>query len=74
MSTNILKKLVEQFAPETVKTQMKRIEEAASAERQARFERLAYEKALLDSLPRESAKGNGRGRLFGTETAVACIS
>ena len=74
MSTNILKKLVEQFAPETVKTQMKRIEEAASMERQGRFERLAYEKVLLESLPRESAKGNGKGRIFDTETAVACIS
>ena len=74
MSTNILKKLVEQFAPETVKTQLKRIDEAASMEREARSERLAYERALLESLPCESTKGNGKGRLFGTETAVACIS
>ena len=73
MSTNILKKLVEQFAPETVKTQMKRIDEAASVERQARFERTAYEKALLESLPRESVKGNGRNRLVVPEHETCII-
>jgi hypothetical protein len=58
MSTNILKKLVEQFAPETVKAQIADIEKVAKTERAARQERQWREQALLESL-----KHNGNGRV-----------
>ena len=77
MSTNILKKLVEQFAPETVRKEIDKIDAVAAMEREARYQRQSLEKSLLDSLERESRRGNGKGRIFGTESpaeTIACIS
>ena len=56
MSTNILKKLVEQFAPETVKNEIARCESAHAVEREARTERLCIEASLLESIERANAR------------------
>ncbi len=72
MSTNILKKLVEQFAPETVKEQLAKVEDAERAEREARLAKIERETDLLDMVlapevaRHESRRGLGRLRLNGT--------
>jgi hypothetical protein len=50
MSTNILKKLVEQFAPENIRNAVRDIETAAAMERDARAERLDRERCLLRAM------------------------
>jgi hypothetical protein len=71
MSTNILKKLVEQFAPETVRKQIRQIDEAAAVEREARFKRLCHEKHLLERLD-----GWPMSKQFATSSveAIACLA
>ena len=56
MSTNILKKLVEQFAPETVRKEIAEIDKVAAVEREARNERAARERGLLTRLERLAGK------------------
>jgi hypothetical protein len=71
MSTNILKKLVEQFAPETVINRIAGIEAAHAKEQEARFERLSREKDLLEyceKWPTTSALNKRPAE------AIACLS
>lgn len=71
MSPTILKKLVEQFAPETVKEKLAEIEHAERVERDARLTKIERETDLLDMVlapevaRHESRRGLGRLRLNG---------
>ena len=50
MSINLLKTVVERFAPETVKEELNKLDAIARREREARYERAYRTRELLKSL------------------------
>jgi hypothetical protein len=56
MSTTILKKQVEHFAPENVRKEIHAVEHVARVEHQARTERLGRERNLLETVERAKRK------------------